>query len=106
MLAGVLAFAPAAHADDNQLDITVRWSDGRSNTYTQMIRDDDGRDIAARPDTVGGKYLEAARKKLAERLGYTAAVYGPDYWKIPQVSKWFFELKDPSANRVIASNRP
>lgn len=91
---------------ENQLEITIRWSDGRSNTHTQAVSDDDGRDIASRPDTVGGKYLVVARKKLAERQGYSAAIYGPDFWKIPQVSKWHFELRDPSSNRVLASNRP
>lgn len=102
----IACWLPSAAAADNQLEITIRWSDGRSNTHTQSVPDDEGRDIASRPDSVGGKYLVAARKKLAERQGYTAAIYGPDFWKIPQVSKWHFELRDPGSNRVLASNRP
>lgn len=92
--------------EGNQLEITIRWSDGRSATWNQSIPEDQGRDISSRPDLVTSKYLVTARKKLAERQGYTETIYGADYWKIPQVAKWFFVLKDPRSNRVIASNRP
>ena len=106
MLLALLLARAALASEDNVLELTVKWSDGRSSTWTQDVPDDEGRDIANRPEIVSSKYFPMARRKLAEKQGYTEAIYGADYWKIPQVAKWFFVLREPHANRVIASNRP
>ena len=105
LVIAVLAAGSLA-AGGHVLEITLHFSDGRNATWKNSVPDDTARDLIARPESVGPKYLVDARKKLAERQGYTQAVYGPDYWKIPQISKWFFVLREPLANRVVASNRP
>lgn len=103
----VIGFAAGSlAAGEHVLEITLHFSDGRNATWKNSVADDVARDITARPESVGPKYLIDARKKLAERQGYSPAVYGPDYWKIPQISKWFFALREPLSNRVVATNRP
>lgn len=106
VLAVALVAAASLAGSGHVLEITLHFSDGRNATWKNSVADDVARDIIARPESVGPKYLTDARKKLAERQGYTQAVYGPDFWKIPQISKWFFVLREPLANRVVASNRP
>ena len=32
-------------------------------------------------------------------------VYGPDYWKMVNVIKWYYYLNDNRSNRAVASNR-
>jgi hypothetical protein len=89
------------------LEIQITYGDSsRSVTWKTSISDEDARDFQSRPESVQGRYLTEAKKKMAQRQGYTEAIYGPDYWKIPQVAKWFFTVRDPRSNRTVVSNRP
>jgi hypothetical protein len=106
VLAVALVTAGSLASGGHVLEITLVYPDGRNATWKNSVADDVARDIIARPESVGPKYLTDAKKKLAERRGYTESVYGPDFWKIQQISKWFYVLREPLANRVVASNRP
>jgi hypothetical protein len=101
-----LAWTGLARAEDYVVEMSLIYDDPtRPFLWKTNVPDTEISDFQSRPDSAIQPYLTKAKKKLAERQGYSPAIYGEDYWKMIQVQKWFYALQDRSY-RVIATNRP
>ena len=102
----LVALGVPALADDYSLVISYSIATApRPIDIKLSVDDSTARSIIGQPDRLPSDVQEQGKRKLAEREGYTEAIYGPDYWKMLQVNKWYYYLNDNRSNRAVASNR-
>lgn len=65
-----------------QLSVTLNTSDGRNYEYISHLSDADVRQLRNDPEEARDHYLMAAKKAMAEKLGYHESRYGADAYKM------------------------